>query len=186
MLGEQPRGGLRCADRATDKVTVHNPRNSAVSVTLPQAPLFSPFTAFPKHRVFHSVSISLMFRTFHPFRSLQATPSQPPEPMKYPLAISLTVLAHSPLSYSHAQPLQLSLQLTAPGIHQHLLCSCKNSSSPRKQLANFIRNERANNNPHCTLFSALFGAISSLLRIRMQLKSCLIFYGCEFQVPDIL
>lgn len=62
---------------------------------------------------------------------------------------------------------------------------CKNGSLPGKQLAKFSRNDRANNNPHCALFSALFGAIPSLVRIRTQLKKCWIFYGCELQTSHL-
>lgn len=120
-----------CADRATHKS--HSAESQKLSNhchSLPQAPLFSPFTLLPKHHVFHAISISLMLRTFRPFSSPQTTPPLSPEPMKYPLAISLTVPANSPLpwSYPHAQPMQLSLQLTAPGIHQHLVCSAKTAA----------------------------------------------------------
>lgn len=166
---------------------MQNFRNSAATVTLcPQVSLSSPFTPLAKHRVFHSISISLMFRTFRPFSSLQTAPPQPPEPMKYPLAISLTVPAHSPLSCSHVQPLHLSLQLMARGIHQHLVCSVKTAAhrgSNWQTLSGVI--EPTITHPHCTLFSALFGAISSLVHICMQLKRCSIFYGCEFQELEI-
>lgn len=124
-----------------------------------------------------------MLRTFHPFSSPQIAPTLPSEPMKYPLAISLTVPANSALplpSFCPSYPLQLSLQLMASGIHQHLVCSL-----PGKQLAKLIRNDRANNNPHRALFSALFGAIPSLVHIRMQLKRCWIFYGCELQISHL-
>lgn len=71
---EQPRGRCWCADSATHRVTVQNPRNPAVSVTLPQAPL-SPLTQRPKHLVFLSISIALMHSALSPFSSAQTVPS---------------------------------------------------------------------------------------------------------------
>lgn len=126
-----------------------------------------------------------MLRTFCPFSPPQTTPPLPPEPMKYPLAISLTVPASSLLSYPHAQPMQLYLQLITPGIHQHLVCSVKTAAhqgSNWQTLSGTIEPTIT----HCTLFSALFGAISSSVSICMWLKRCLIFYDCKFQVTDIL
>lgn len=118
-----------CADRATHKVTAQNPRNSAVTVTLCPWTLSSAHSHhFQNHHVFHSISIPLLLGTFCPFSSPQSTAPLPPEPRKYPLATSLTVPANSPLSYPHAHPVQLSLQLTAPGIHQHLVCSVKTAA----------------------------------------------------------
>lgn len=117
--------------------------------SLPQAPLFSLFTPLPKHHVFHSVSISLMFRTSCPFRSPQTSPLLP-EPMKYLEAIPLPSCSANAAVLA-AYGLQ---NLPAPAVFCINICS-------EKQLANFIRNNKANNNPHCALFSALFKAISS-------------------------
>lgn len=72
-VGQQPRGAASVLT-VPHTVTVQNPRNSAVSVTLPQAPL-SPLTQRPKHLVFLSVSIALMLSTLSPFSSAQTVPS---------------------------------------------------------------------------------------------------------------
>lgn len=96
--------------------------------SLPQNLLFSPFIPLPKQHIFLFISISLMLRTFHPFSSRQITLTLPSEPMKYSLAIFLTIPANSALSYLHAQPLHLSLQLLASGIHQHLVCSVETAA----------------------------------------------------------